>query len=241
MYQTIKKRIRLFFEEFKSDVGYLMSHTFLYSIYFNFRYLPFRQAKYFPIIIRNTKIIGRPKITIECNNCYFGMIKVGEVGYNLWATKKSILTFWDNGCIIFRGDCKSANSCHLRVLRSGCLTFGNNFYSSSNLNVHCADSMTFGNNVTLGWNCTLTDTDYHHYYDNIKKKLSRPNNPIFIGDNCWLGFSCIVTKGSILNNHTIVGAGSVISCNFTDSNIIIKGNPAQIVRRDVSIDEKKFW
>lgn len=56
MCQTIKKRIRLFFEDFKSDVGYFMSYTFLYSTYFNFRYLPFRQAKHLPIIIRNTKL-----------------------------------------------------------------------------------------------------------------------------------------------------------------------------------------
>ena len=51
---------------------------------------------------------------------------------------------------------------------------------------------------------------------------------------------CFLSNGAIIRNHTIIGAGSVVSGLFDKENVIIKGNPANIVRKGVSIKEDIF-
>jgi hypothetical protein len=52
-----------------------------------------------------------------------------------------------------------------------------------------------------------------------------------IGDNCWIGMNSVLLPGVILGNHTIVGAGSVVTHSFKDGNCVIAGNPAKIIKQ----------
>lgn len=54
---------------------------------------------------------------------------------------------------------------------------------------------------------------------------------IIIGSNSWIGMNSILLPGVRLRKNTIVGAGSVVTKSFKESNIIIAGNPAKIIKR----------
>lgn len=54
---------------------------------------------------------------------------------------------------------------------------------------------------------------------------------IVIGEKCWIGMNSVVLPGVVLGNHTIVGAGSIVTKSFEEGNCIIAGNPAKVIRK----------
>lgn len=73
----------------------------------------------------------------------------------------------------------------------------------------------------------------NHDIDDFDKHVS--TSPIIIGEKCWIGMNAIILPGTILGDHTIVGAGSVVTKSFPDGHCVIAGNPAKLIRR---LDEK---
>lgn len=94
-----------------------------------------------------------------------------------------------------------------------------------------AESIIIGNNVVVGANSTITDTDFHPV-DN-KKRRSKPSEArtaeVVIGDDVFIGMNCMVLKGVRIGKGSVVGAGSVVTKDVP-SNVVVAGNPAQIIR-----------
>ena len=53
---------------------------------------------------------------------------------------------------------------------------------------------------------------------------------IILGKECWVGMNSVILPGVILGDHTIVGAGSVVTKCFEEGHCIIAGNPARKIR-----------
>lgn len=60
--------------------------------------------------------------------------------------------------------------------------------------------------------------------------LHLPSGSVVIGKKCWLGMNSVVLPGVVLGDHTIVGAGAVVTKSFPDGNCVVAGNPARIIR-----------
>lgn len=94
------------------------------------------------------------------------------------------------------------------------------------------DKIIIGDNVLLGANCTITDSEHHSL--NVNDRISGKSDsiltrPVSIGDNVWLGMNVIVLKGVSIGDNTIIGAGSVVNKSLP-SNVIAAGNPAKIIK-----------
>lgn len=64
----------------------------------------------------------------------------------------------------------------------------------------------------------------------------RPNEhlapkDVVLGRNCWIGMNSVVLPGVRLGDHTVVGAGSVVTKSFADGYCLIAGSPAKLIRR----------
>lgn len=70
-------------------------------------------------------------------------------------------------------------------------------------------------------------TENHNIYDLSVHSL--PGN-VTIGKECWIGMNCVILPNVVLGDHTIVGAGSIVTKSFIDGNCIIAGNPAKIIK-----------
>lgn len=58
-----------------------------------------------------------------------------------------------------------------------------------------------------------------------------PGKDVNIGNNCWIGMNSVLLPGVTLGEHTIVGAGSVVTKSFPEGNCVIAGNPAKIIKQ----------
>ena len=54
-----------------------------------------------------------------------------------------------------------------------------------------------------------------------------------IGDHCWVGMDAIVCKNVKIPNGCIIGAGSVVTKSFEEENLVLAGNPAKIIKKDI--------
>jgi hypothetical protein len=68
----------------------------------------------------------------------------------------------------------------------------------------------------------------NHDFANLKEHAEA--KPIHIGKECWIGMNAVILPGVTLGDHTIVGAGSVVTKSFENGNCVIAGNPAKIIK-----------
>jgi acetyltransferase-like isoleucine patch superfamily enzyme len=60
-----------------------------------------------------------------------------------------------------------------------------------------------------------------------------------IGNNVFVGANSIIMPGVTVANNVIIGAGSIVTKDIP-SNVIVAGNPAAVIRRDISNWYGKF-
>jgi acetyltransferase-like isoleucine patch superfamily enzyme len=116
------------------------------------------------------------------------------------------------------------------------IILGNNVGISGGI-IIAASKIEIGNNVMIGANCTILDTDFHH--SDLQKRItdnSFPTRPVVIKDNIFIGANCIILKGVTIGQNSTIGAGSIVINDIPD-NSIATGNPCKVVIRK-SIESK---
>ena len=95
-----------------------------------------------------------------------------------------------------------------------------------------AEGVIIGNNVTVGANTTIIDTDFHPL--DAERRRSNPSDAktavVVIEDGVFIGMNCLVLKGVSIGRGSVVGAGSVVTKDVPPS-VTVAGNPVRIVRK----------
>jgi acetyltransferase-like isoleucine patch superfamily enzyme len=110
------------------------------------------------------------------------------------------------------------------------LEIGANFAMTGGA-ICAAERITIKNDVTVGANTTIADTDFHPLHPEARRlhPQDAQTSPILIGDNVFIGMNCLILKGVTIGQGSVVGAGSVVTQDVPP-NVIVAGNPARIVR-----------
>ena len=187
-----------------------MFRSLFSSIFFNFHYLPFRQAIKLPILLykpRFIKIKGKIQITGPVT---FGMIQLGKFSANI--NPNNGISFENlGGTITFEGRCLIGNSAYLVVGPKGNLTIGNGFRNTTGIRIICYKSIVFGQYVSIGWNSILMDTNFHPLIDKRDNTCKKASGPIEIGSYNWLGTECLVMHSTKTPPRCIFGARCTIT------------------------------
>lgn len=110
------------------------------------------------------------------------------------------------------------------------LEIGDNFGMTGGALV-VAEHIKIGNNVAIGANTTIIDTDFHPLDPKTRKTSPQlaATAPIIIEDDVFIGMNTLILKGVTVGHSSVVGAGSVVTKNVPCC-VIVGGNPAEVIR-----------
>lgn len=202
------------------------------TIYFNLKYLKLYQAIKLPIFVSYKTKFKTLKGSIEVpSNANLGTIKIGFGDVGIFDKQKRRTYLQITGKIRFKGKANIGHGSSISV--SGLLDIEDNFNITAESKIICTKEITFGKNCLISWDCLFMDTDFHKIYNKHGIHINI-DEPIVFGDNIWIGCRSLVLKGSQVSNYSVIGANSKICTKFEESNIIISGNPAEIIKRDIN-------
>lgn len=118
------------------------------------------------------------------------------------------------------------------VEKKGLLKIKNNV-GMSNSTIYCANKITIEENVFIGGNCKIYDTNFHSIY--LKNRLLKPEigvktAPVKICKGVFIGAGTIILKGVTIGENSVIGAGSVVSKSIP-ANEVWAGNEIKFIKR----------
>lgn len=96
--------------------------------------------------------------------------------------------------------------------------------------IECESSITIGNDVGIGRNVTIRDSDGHDHGD-VSGDRERCL-PVVIGNSVWIGSYAIIQRGVHIGDGAIVAAGAVVTKDVP-SKCLVGGVPARVLKENV--------
>ena len=116
--------------------------------------------------------------------------------------------------------------------------FGNNVYANFNLTLVDDTDIFVGDNVMFGPNGIIA-TAGHPVDPPLREKVAQFNIPVRIGKNVWIGAGAIVLPGVTIGDHSVIGAGSVVTKDIPP-NVVAVGNPCRVLR-EINDRDKEYY
>ncbi len=109
------------------------------------------------------------------------------------------------------------------------ISFGNNVNINNSFSVISEKRITIGNDVLIGYNCQIADSDFHDLRKDKRQQTDPSPEEVIIKNNVFIGNNVTILKGVVLGENVVVASGSVVTKSFPE-NIIIGGVPAKILK-----------
>ena len=147
--------------------------------------------------------------------------------------------------------------CEINALSKDGFYFGNNLSIGHHSLIRSGMSVDtpgvkIGNNVNIGIYNYFTglggfeignDTIFapnlsifvgNHNYEDVNQLIRlqgvSTKGGVIIGNDCWIGTRVVILDGTVLGNHCVVAAGTIVNGKFPD-NCVIAGVPARIIKQ----------
>ena len=188
--------------------------------------------------IFDENIIKKYKIHlfIEGNNNEIVIGDGGKINDNLF------IEIYGNNNKIYIGQCCKIAKClfinigcpHLNFTDDSIVKIGENT-DIVETNIMLLESFS---NLNIGHSCMFSEqihirlSDTHSVLD-LEGNLLNYGGNVNVGNGVWLGREVRICKNASIADNSIVGCNSIVTKRFDDPNVVIAGNPAQIVKRGV--------
>jgi acetyltransferase-like isoleucine patch superfamily enzyme len=121
--------------------------------------------------------------------------------------------------------------CHVKI--------GSNFTVTNNLTLKAGEhaNITIGDDCLFASDIVIRSTDGHPIYDARTKKRLNDAAPVTIGNHVWIADECLIFKGCIIGDASIVAARSIVTKQF-GPNSLIAGSPAKVIKEGVTWERR---
>lgn len=195
------------------------------------------------------RIIPKLKNNYYCiwNKLYFQLIgikygKKMQVQDKVYVKGYGKIDIGDN--FVFTSDnainpiCRNIRGCFATTTKDSEIIIGDNVGISSAC-IWAQKSIKIGNNVNIGGDCLIMDSDSHpHNYLQRRRVFEQevgtdkyldfiPCSPIVIEDDVWIGARCQILKGVHIGARSIIAAGSIVT-NDVPADSVVAGVPARV-------------
>lgn len=206
------------------------------TVYFNFHYLPFRQALRLPIVLYKPHFVKcKGKVVLQpSDGCIrHGMVRMGFRHAMIYANNGIT---WENngGTVVFRGCCVIGNDAYLSVGKTATVDFGDDFANSAAMKVVSFRSIKFGAHDRIGWHCLFLDSNIHPLFDMERKEYLPASSSIEIGDYNWFGADCKVLHGTVTPERCVFAIGTTVTRGSQlKAYCALGGAPVRVLRENV--------
>ena len=115
---------------------------------------------------------------------------------------------------------------------------GKNFFANYNCTIIDVAKVIIGDNCQMAPNVSIY-TAGHPLHPAARNTLYEYGIEVVIGDNVWIGGNTVILPGVHIGNNTVIGAGSVVTKDISDS-VLAAGNPCKIIR-EITEDDFQFY
>ncbi len=201
------------------------------TLYFNLKHFPLKVAIKIPILInRRTKLANISGDIILPEKITFGLVKIGFSGsYALGGASY----FENRGKIVIKGKATFSRGIQLIVGSKGCLEIGSDFRCNANCIINVGNQISFGNDCLLSWNIMILDGDGHKIYFIDDSSMKMKKKQISVGNHVWICANSTILKGATIADNSIVAAGTTVSKELSQKNILITENN-KIVKKNIN-------
>ena len=208
------------------------------TLLFNFKKLPFSQAKKLPILfygrVKFQNIKG--EIIIEAP-LKFGMIGFGQ-RYEKNTVSKGVAEIVLAGTIKFKGQVQFGKDYFLYVGKDAYAEFGNMCGIASDGKFICTKRIIIGEYTRIASEARITDTDFHAMVNTQTGQKYPLSAPISIGSFNYFSHRVSVLKGTKTSDYCTVASNSLCNKDYSNlgENILIGGIPAKLLRENITRD-----
>ena len=166
----------------------------------------------------NSLILEKGGVFRNCEFMFIGNKNTMKFGENFHAYDGSFYTEDDKNAIEVGDNSMFAGKIHIACTESTKCTVGNGCLFSSEIVIRTGDS---------------------HSILSLSGERINPAKDVKISDRVWIGHRVLINKGVSIGSDSVVGTGAVVTKQFNDTNVIIAGVPAKVVKRDIVWEEDK--
>jgi acetyltransferase-like isoleucine patch superfamily enzyme len=130
---------------------------------------------------------------------------------------------------------------YLRVYGSISIILPKKFVSGINLRlnhgvyINAEGGVTLGRNVTLSSGAKIISSGIDQKYMSSNREGNNNYHfykKVVLGNNIWLGAGAMILPGvELIGDNVIVAAGAIVTKSFSESNIVLVGIPAKILKK----------
>jgi len=179
-------------------------YTIFYKILFKF--LKIKHGK-------NLKIYG--KIFIE-NKKYCNL----EIGNNVEIFPFVHLKFYKNTKIKINDNVKLDYFTRLVVANSSQITIKSHSKIGKSTVINAGANITIGEKNVIAQNCSINSSS-HNFREKVDIQSQGYNHKeVILKNDIWLGANVIINPGTVINEHTVIGAGCNIKGHIEKNSIV---------------------
>lgn len=113
--------------------------------------------------------------------------------------------------------------------------------SINNANIHLygnGKTISIGNDCMFSYNIEIWNSDGHAIFIDNDRLPYNIEKDVIIGNHVWIGAYSKILKNASISDNTIIGMSSLVNNSFKEENVILSGQPAKIVKRNIRWDRK---
>lgn len=208
------------------------------TCYFNFKKLPFKEAKKLPFYfygpVRFTNISGAIAIDAPLQK---GMVRIGY-NYEKDTVRRNALELNVSGSLIFKGRAQIGKDNFIYIGKEGTCILGDMVGIASRSHLVVENEVTLGDWTRVSAECQIYDTDFHRMIDTETKEGHPLVGTVTIGRNNFIGYRCSIKKGTVTPKFCTIAPMSLTNKNYSEhgENILLGGVPAKFLKEKISRD-----
>ena len=206
------------------------------TLYFNFRLLPYNQAKRLPFFI-----YGKPAFNSLSGRVEFrcpitkGLVRINE--QKTFAPSLQTVNSQINLCgtLIVRGRAMIGCGNKIIIAHGAVLDIGACTKITDFCNIDCWTNIVIGDGSTIAHRSQILDSNHHFVVSINKKQISNNMKSISIGKQTWICNSTTITGGAKIPDFCIVGSNSLVNKDFSEEGekCLIAGVPAKVIAKGI--------